>query len=250
MDVINALISPIALGIALAPALWWTRKTRARGVWRTGVALAVVCILLCTPLVANLLVRWQEQRVAGTEACAAPPPDTVVLLTAGARRVARVAADAQALNLAGLRRTLGAARLIQQQPGAALVVTGTSDRNEVAVSTVMAAFAEQLGVPAAAVRVETAARTTWQNARNVRALRPALPARIWLVTSALHLPRALFAFRAAGFDPCGYAADALSVPFDGGLDLIPGAAAAANSEAVLHEWIGEVVYRLRARFGD
>jgi hypothetical protein len=35
--------------------------------------------------------------------------------------------------------------------------------------------------------------------------------------------------------------------FAGGTDLLPGGVAVARSEAGLHEWIGELVYRWRAR---
>ena len=79
----------------------------------------------------------------------------------------------------------------------------------------------------------------------VRAMDPALPSRIWLVTSALHMPRALIAFRAAGFEPCSYPSDFLSAPFEA-RDVLPRGSAVANSEAALHEVVGEIVYRLRA----
>ncbi|MEP7041560.1 MAG: YdcF family protein [Dokdonella sp.] len=246
MDLINALLSPLGFGVPLALLLWWARARLPRWLWRIGIAVELVCIALSTPLGANTLVRWQESRVLTTPACAAPQPGTVVLLTAGARRVPRQPGDVDALNASSLRRTLLAARLTRDLPDAQLVVSGTSDTETVAVSVVMAQLAADLGVPATSIRSEVAARTTWDNARNVRALEPPLPQRIWLVTSALHLPRALIAFRAAGFEPCAYPSDWLSAPFDGVSDLLPSGGAVAETEAVVHEWIGELVYRLRA----
>jgi len=103
-------------------------------------------------------------------------------------------------------------------------------------------------VPASAIRSENESTTTWENATRVRALEPAPPSHIWLVTSALHMPRSLIAFRAAGFDACAYPGDYRSSPFEGPVDLLPSAGAIANSDAVLHEWVGEIVYRLRAAF--
>jgi hypothetical protein len=58
----------------------------------------------------------------------------------------------------------------------------------------------------------------------------------------------LVAFRAAGFEPCAYSGDFQSAPFDGLVDLLPSAGAIANTDAVLHEIVGEIVYRVRATF--
>jgi uncharacterized SAM-binding protein YcdF (DUF218 family) len=103
-------------------------------------------------------------------------------------------------------------------------------------------------MPKSAIRAELAATTTWENASTVRALEPKLPTRIWLVTSALHMPRSLLAFRAAGFEPCAYAGDYRSAPLEGPADFFPSAGAIANADAVLHEWVGELAYRIRAAF--
>jgi len=56
----------------------------------------------------------------------------------------------------------------------------------------------------------------------------AVPPRIWLVTSALHMPRALVAFRAAGFEPCSYPSDFLSGPLRA-RDVLLRGSAIANS---------------------
>ncbi|HEX7769639.1 MAG TPA: YdcF family protein, partial [Dokdonella sp.] len=109
----------------------------------------------------------------------------------------------------------------------------------------MADVAENLGVPASSIRAELASTTTWENATAVRALEPSSPARIWLVTSALHMPRALLAFRAAGFEPCAYPGDYRGAPLEGPTDFLPSAGAIGNTDAVLHEWAGEIAYRIR-----
>ena len=68
-------------------------------------------------------------------------------------------------------------------------------------SSVMAELLQQLGVPAAAILQETRSRTTREN-RDFSL--PILQAngirRILLVTSALHMPRALALFRATALD--------------------------------------------------
>lgn len=246
MDLLDALLSPVGLGVPLALALWWAHGRIAPALWHSALLIEMICIALSTPLVAGALVRLEEQRAPPPSACAAPRPTTVVLLAGGARRVARAAEDVEALHAASLRRTLAAVGLMRRLNGAQLVITGTSDNQDAPVSILMADLARQLGVPAAAIRTETTARTTWQNAQHVRALDPPLPKHIWLVSSALHLPRALIAFRAAGFEPCAYPSAFLSTPFDGLRDLLPDGAATSNAEATLHELVGELLYRLRA----
>jgi len=62
------------------------------------------------------------------------------------------------------------------------------------------------------------------------------------------LPRTLLAFRAAGFEPCAYAGDYRAAPLEGPADFLPSAGAIANADAVLHEWVGEIAYRIRAAF--
>jgi uncharacterized SAM-binding protein YcdF (DUF218 family) len=173
----------------------------------------------------------------------------IVVLSGGMRRDAKDAGDFGVLNIASLQRTLTGAELARRIPGAELVLAGGArigSGTDIAQGVVMANVAQQLGVPAAAIRTETTSTTTWENATNVRALQPALPSRIWLVTSALHMPRALIAFRAAGFEPCAYPGDVRTGRFEGPAELVPSAGAIADTNAVLHEWVGEIAYRLRA----
>ncbi len=100
---------------------------------------------------------------------------------------------------------------------------------------------------------EGASRTTRENAHNTRALLPQSIQRIALVTHAMHMPRARYAFEQAGFEviaaPLGYHPrnQALSPV----LQWLPTARGLLLSRDVLHEWLGEIWYRLQDRlFGD
>ena len=251
MNFVDVFLSPLGFGLLLALVLWLRRRRLSRRALRIGIAAEILCLVLSTPLGANLLTAWQEQRSPKPETCAAPTPHVIVVLSGGMRRDAVDAGDFGVLNASSLQRTLAAATLAQQIPDAELILSGgarVGGRNDIAQSAVMADIAKRYGVPAAAVRTETESTTTWENATRVRALEPALPTRIWLVTSALHMPRSLIAFRAAGFEPCAYPGDARTGPFDSPADLLPSAGAIANTDAVLHEWVGEIVYRVRAAF--
>lgn len=240
---ISAWLSPLRLGVLLGLAVllawrWLPRWSRC-----TALVIGLVLAWLTTPFGANLLVRLQEARAPAAEACPAPAPQAIVVLGGGMAREPRSAEDYAALNVDSLRRVFAAVALHRRHPDAQWIASGAS-RYAIAESTTMARLAEALGVPAAALRSETASRTTWHNAQAVAALQPPLPRRVWLVTSALHMPRALYAFRAAGFDPCAAPAPGIYAGPAGPGYFLPIASAAAKSEAALHEFAGELSYRL------
>lgn len=244
---VDALLSPLRFGLLLALLLWLGRRRLPRTLWLMLLACEAACFVLATPLGAKALLALQENRAPLPSACADPVPGTVVLLAGSVRRVPRNADDYGALNLSSVQRTLDAASLTLAMPGAELVISGgTRPGDSVAESVLMASLARRLGVPPDSIRTETRSMTTWQNAQFVRALVPALPHRIWLVTSAAHTPRALIALRAAGFDPCAWPGDRRAAPWRGFTDLLPSGGAISTSEGVLHEWVGEIGYRWRA----
>ena len=251
MPFVDVFLSPLGFGLLLALALWLRRRRLSRVALRAGIAIEILLLALSTPLGANALVAWQESRAPLPDTCAAPQPSTIVVLSGGIRRDAADARDFATLNVASLQRTIAGAELARRTPDAQLVLAGgprIGGHNDVSQAAVMAAIAEGFGVPATSIRAESLSTTTWENATRARALDPPLPQRIWLVTSATHMPRSLLAFRAAGFEPCSYPADRRASPFDGPADLLPSAGAIANTDAVLHEWIGEAAYRLRSAF--
>ncbi len=242
-------ISPLGLGLFCALVLWRTRgRRRWRWLWHLAFGLGLVCVALATSPGARVLVGLQEQRIAA-DLCEPGDSAPVVLLAGGLRRAPFHAGDVAALSDASLRRSIDAATLAQIDPRTAFVISGGSWPGEnVAESTLMAALMQRLGVPGDAIRTETGSRTTWQNAVNVRALDPPLPNRVRLATSAAHMPRSLLAFRAAGFVPCALPLDVRAAPMRNATDLLPSGGAMALSTAVLHEWVGEIAYRLRTRF--
>jgi uncharacterized SAM-binding protein YcdF (DUF218 family) len=66
------------------------------------------------------------------------------------------------------------------------------------------------------------------------------------VTSALHLTRALIAFRAAGFEPCPLASDSVYMAPGGFGYYLPHTSALRKAEWAIHEIVGDAAYRVRA----
>lgn len=243
----HLLLSPLSwsVGLALLLTVLWRRVPRP--LCLLGIAIETALVTAMTPLGANGVVRIIESRVPPPQTCKAPMPDTIVVLGAGFSRSPRSPQDFTAANVNSLHRLFAGVELWRRTPGAHLVVSGGGFHG-IAESTVLASLAQRLGVPAAAIRAETHSHDTWQNAREVAALSPAVPKRIWLVSSALHLPRALTAFRAAGFRPCAWSSDSFYIPPNGSFGYYwPQSSSLVKMEEALHELVGGWEYARRAR---
>lgn len=236
------ILSPLFVGMVLAVILWlgWRRCPR----WLRGLGLVAVlgCYLLMTPLVSEALTGALES--TASHRCTITP-QAVVVLAGGARADALPAAYAD-LNLASMRRLMGGVALWQKQPpGTRLVLSGGSSWGDQAESPLMAALAEQMGVPANMIRTETRSRTTWQNARNLARMSPPVPHKVWLVTSAMHMSRARYAMQQAGFQTCPAPVDYRHDSIHWITSLLPDSESLAKSNAVLHELIGLAWYHLK-----
>lgn len=245
----HAFFSPLGFGllIALAATLLWRRLPRSLRALAVVVE-SIVIVSMC-PVGANALVWQIESRVPPAETCAAPQPTTIVVLSAGVERAPNNPEDLAALASASIHRTLAGVALWRRTPQATLVLSGGGPF-DVSESAVLQHFAEQLGVPAASIRIDERSQTTWENAERLRALEPPLPRRIWLVSSALHLPRALIAFRANGFDACPFVSERRYLPPGGIGYYLPQSSALYKTEGALHELAGLLYYRWRAAGTD
>jgi uncharacterized SAM-binding protein YcdF (DUF218 family) len=241
------ILSPLVwtLLLALLLGLLWRRVPR----WLALVLLAIELLLVVamTPLGANRLVHMVESRVPAA-ACRMPSPGAIVLLSGGVDRPARGLDDYPALSRASLERLFAAVALWHAHPDAVLTISGGSPVGGVPESEVLAGLAGRMGVPDGKLRVETHSRTTWENASNLAHEQPPLPRRIWLVSSALHLPRAMQAFRAFGFEPCAWSSGSAYMPFSASVGyFMPQTSSLAKADRAIHEVLGGWAYAWRAR---
>jgi uncharacterized SAM-binding protein YcdF (DUF218 family) len=151
-------------------------------------------------------------------------------------------------------RYITALRLAQRYPSARLVFTGgvRSEPGKGSLETqaaVAAAILGQIGLEPARLVFDEQSRDSCDHPRNVQALVQPRPGETWVVvTSAMHMPRTVACFRAAGWG------DVIPYPTDfkvvlGGWDAgtIQVADNLALLDVALHEWIGLVFYRLSGR---
>jgi uncharacterized SAM-binding protein YcdF (DUF218 family) len=105
-------------------------------------------------------------------------------------------------------------------------------------------FFESLGVPRNRITVETQSRNTAENAVFTKRLIAPKPDERWLlVTSAIHMPRAIGAFRQAGFPVEAYP---VNYQTDGWQDLWKFSGALMGginkTDKAVHEWLGLLAY--------
>jgi uncharacterized SAM-binding protein YcdF (DUF218 family) len=208
--------------ISAIAAFWAALRSANRVAWLAAAAACGLVIGTFTPLGMALTVPL-EHRFPFSPPDSQAAPDGIILLGGSGS--------------GGLREV---AVLSQNYPKARLIFSGFS---ATAGPKLFALF----GGDPARIYIESRPRTTFEDALYVAALLKPKPSERWLlVTSAMHMPRAVGCFRAAGFrvEPVGGIDP--SPPF---ADFVPGVSALIDFDAAAKEWIGLVAYRLMGRTG-
>ena len=141
--------------------------------------------------------------------------------------------------------------LAKRYPDAKLVFTGGSGllldqiHREADYTAVLL---ENLGVPPSRVMYERESRNTYENARNTVVLAQPQPGEVWLlVTSAFHMPRAVGAFRHAGWPVTAYPVNYITGPSDSWRPGFNFASGLGQTSAAVREWTGLLIYRWTGR---
>ena len=150
-------------------------------------------------------------------------------------------------------RLTEAVALARRFPLARIVFTGGSS-NLLGTSIPEAEAAERflaaMGVPSGRTTFEARSRNTSENAMLTRDLVSPKPGERWLlVTSAFHMPRAMGAFRHAGFDVIAWPADYLTFGTQSEWAMPNGwvAEGLRRVDFGAKEWMGLIAYRLTGR---
>jgi uncharacterized SAM-binding protein YcdF (DUF218 family) len=247
------LVLPLGATFLLLIAALAFGSTRRRQRILVGSALLVLGVG-SSGCVSELLVRSLERRYpAPAELPTAP---AIVVLGGGTEPVIPPRTDVE-LGPGG-DRLLHAVRL--HRAGKAPVILVCAGRVEWSAAprpeaADMAELLRFMGVPADAILEESRSRTTYENAVEAwRVLQPLGVRRILLVTSALHMPRAVGLFRRVGFDvvPAPTDFQVVDAPPPGddfpwleqrALSALPNARNLASTTLALREWMGIGVYR-------
>lgn len=255
---LRSLLSPPALQILLVLA-GLACLHRQRRWWGRGlITLALASLwFMATPWGASLLARGLEgyPPLPLPAALAAGHWQAIVVPGAGRDYAAPEYGGVDVPNVWAASR-LRYAALLYRQSGLPIAVSGGAAPGE-ASATGQAVVAEAAIMAASLQRdyvvnvrwQEGGSATTWENAAKTYALlHPQGVDRIVLVTQALHMPRALLAFRQAGFTvlpaPIDAETDNARLPWL--LRLAPRAERLLFSAQACHEYAGLLAYRVRA----
>jgi uncharacterized SAM-binding protein YcdF (DUF218 family) len=237
----------VTLGL-LGLVLGRTRFRRA-GRRLAAAALILFAIIGLSPF-GNVLIEPLENRFPPWDGSRGAPIGIVVL--GGAVDPAFVAArGGPDLNEAAERITI-VPELARRYPQARIIYSGGDGSlvfHDVSEAQSAAALIESFGVAKSRLTLEDRSRNTAENAVYSKAVAAPKPGERWLlVTSAYHMPRAMGAFRMAGFEveayPVDYrtrGAEDLLIPFD---DIASGL---RRTDLAAREWVGLVAYWLSGR---
>ncbi|MXN64127.1 YdcF family protein [Stappia sp. GBMRC 2046] len=224
---------------------------RLRRVGRVLIVLSATGFLVggFSPL-ANWLILPLEQRFAAPD----PMPervDGIVVLGGAIDTLASAARPYPGIERPA-ERLMVVPRLANQYPTARILLSGgtggrTEDQSESALARDILV---ELGVPASRITVEGRSLNTWQNAGNAIDVAKPQHGQTWLlITSAAHMPRAIGAFRQAGWvDIVAYPVDWETSGTDDRSRWFRSASMGLTRlDQAVREWLGLAAYALTGR---
>lgn len=222
---------------------WIAGRMGCRRLRAVGGALVLLSVFAigCGPLPSALLQPWQAPYARR------PPLDwaasnAIVLLTANANNPPGGVPEPGSTGYARVVEAVSLYHACRQAGARCTVLVSGGDTMGVGLSLaqVYGQALRRLGVPDADLVLESRSRTTWQNADFARAPLARIGAqRVWLVSSALHLRRAMFAFRHFGIVATPVRADYLRSAWS----WLPSAWNFHVADLALHEYAGMALYR-------
>jgi len=226
--------SPL-IGAALGFAMLYVARFRKVGLILCGLSLTTLW-LLSTPVVAGQLMKW-AQKYPVLDLRQPVAADAIIVLAGGIRRYAPEYND-EAPNEVTLQRMTFGVRVARLK-GLPMLVTG--GRGE---ALIMEDFLiKDFGIMPR--WIEDQARDTHENAiYSTRILKAEGIDTAVLVTSALHMPRAVEEFRSAGLNVVPAPVAQYAPPQGIVVRWIPGMAGLRDSHAVLFETLAITAYRL------
>lgn len=241
-----ALPSNLLISIGLVGLLLLCTRFRRLASWLVVTSLVLIAIAGLSPL-GNVLILPLEQRFPPWDPSRGPP-DGIVVLGGAISPDVSAARDAVALNEAAERITV-TAELARRYPNARIIYTGGSSAlmfDQIPEAPFAVRELEALGVAHDRIIAEEQSRDTIENAVFSRLIAQPKPGERWLlVTSAFHMPRAIAAFRAAGFPVEAYPVDwRTRGPIDATRLFGSLSEGLGRTDVAAHEWVGLLAYRL------
>ncbi|HEY9595711.1 MAG TPA: YdcF family protein, partial [Spirochaetia bacterium] len=187
------------IALIVAAALVGRSRRRAVATWLLAVA-AGMLFVASLPVVKDVLLRPLE-RAYPAIARDVTGIGAVVVLGSGVENGSPDEGGDPSLTQTAFKRVVYGSLVARSLDVPVVVSGGTTwqNRGTKSEAAVAQTLLVRLGMPAERVVMEERSRTTWENARNTASiLRERGVGRVALVTSAIHMPRAMLAFTRAG----------------------------------------------------
>ena len=255
---VDVLLDPLVIVFIGAVLLWvfglskrLKRRRKLTGFMLTTVPLFLVALIFSAPAIVNPLVRALERPNVPEAAFCDEDSLPLVVLGGGVSSVATDASQIEHMSQATFARTTRALAMYQATPDANYpIVLAGGTRRTVTESAVMQYLLVTAGVPSNRIFIDAESVNTNTNALKVAELLDnravSSNRQIKLVTSALHMPRAVAEFERVGFEVCR-----ISVDYQGLADvpwfaLLPQRTAMVKADRWLHEMVGLLAVKVGA----
>ena len=242
-------ITPYLILLLLAITIWAFRhRTTRLGRWRYGVlAVLLWSAFMSTPGIANALIGSMESAHRGP--VSAPPASTkplIVVLSTGYIYTDKNGTGTRVqFDTAAWERVHAGFELARQTGGRLLFVGEPSPDGKTSVAAHMATVVRSWGAPSDSIQVEEKSENTYQNLLFSREVIAAYGENAWLVTSALHMRRAMAVARKVGLRIQPYPCDYKWRPTRHWYVWLPDARGPDMFTPLLHEFVGLLMYRMR-----
>ncbi len=215
---------------------------RRIGRWITGFGLSGLLVFAIPAISDNLLILLENTQPTTS---LGEPPAAIVILSGDIRHISGGEPRVE-IGLLTLERMRTGAALYRSTHLPILVTGGVISKEGPPVAELMAqSLLQDFGVPTR--WIETASRTTWENAQLSGTILKAQNIHsIYLVTHAWHMRRAIIAFTHFGIAVTPAPVPPDKAPTFGLGEFLPQASAWLRSYYAIHEWIGCAWYTLRA----
>jgi uncharacterized SAM-binding protein YcdF (DUF218 family) len=219
--------------------------TFGRGRWGRLLLVSALggLVLLSLPVVSGSLIALLEIGLDRPPP-PGPPPQAIVILSADQQPAWVSGAVTYSVGPFTLQREQAGALLARRTGLPVLVSGGALHAWSPPLADLMAASLHQDFATEIRWR-EAHSIDTWENAQETAAiLHAAGITRVWLVTHAWHMPRALLAFRRAGLQPVPAPVLIDALPEIRAASFVPSVQGWVESYLALHEMIGFIWYKL------
>ncbi|MEA3545131.1 MAG: ElyC/SanA/YdcF family protein [Thermodesulfobacteriota bacterium] len=247
--ILGSLLMPVPITLLLliwAALLLLRRKTRWLGMIVVVLATALLFVGSYAPLSNQFISRFEAQIPSYQQR--QTPVDYIAVLGSGHLSNKNQPITSELKPTAIVRLTEGI-RIYRLNPGSKLIFTGFKGVNEDPVSypEKLRELALALGVPTADILVFNGPRDTMEEAELIAARFSNTS--LVLVTTALHMPRALNLFHRTGLDPVPAPTEHQSKPFKSWW-VFPTGKTLAHSEYWAHEQLGLLWINLTGRVNE